>query len=53
MNTSKSYNLVCIGNYAKDTINSPSGIKYMDGGVINNSAHAAIKLGLKAAVVTR
>ncbi len=47
------YDLVCIGNYTKDTIISPSGVKYVDGGAINYSAHAAHRLGLKVAVVTR
>ena len=47
------YDLVCIGNYTKDTIISPSGVRYVDGGAINYSAHAAHRLGLKVAVVTR
>lgn len=47
------YDLVCIGNYTKDTIISPSGVKYVDGGAINYAAHAAKRLGLKVAVVTR
>jgi sugar/nucleoside kinase (ribokinase family) len=47
------YDLICIGNYTKDTIISPSGVKYVDGGAINYAAHAAHRLGLKVAVVTR
>ena len=47
------YDLICIGNYTKDTIISPSGVKYVDGGAVNYAAHAAIRLGLKVAVVTR
>jgi sugar/nucleoside kinase (ribokinase family) len=47
------YDLVCIGNYTKDTIISPAGIKYVDGGAVNYAAHAAARLGLKTAVVTR
>ena len=46
------YDLVCIGNYTKDTIISPSGVKYVDGGAINYAAHAAVRLGLHVAVVT-
>ena len=53
MDTTKTYDLVCIGNYTKDTIISPTGIKYVDGGAINYAAHAANKLGLKVAVITR
>ena len=53
MNSTKIYDLICIGNYTKDTIISPSGTKYVDGGAINYAAHAANQLGLKVAVVTR
>lgn len=47
------YELVCIGNYTKDTIISPAGIRYVDGGAVNYAAHAAAQLGIKTAVVTR
>lgn len=47
------YDLVCIGNYTKDTIISPIGVKYVDGGAINYAAYAAKRLGLKVGVVTR
>jgi len=53
MNIVKCYDLVCIGNYTKDTIISPSGVKYVDGGAVNYAAHAASQLGLRVAVVTR
>ncbi len=53
METMKIYDLLCIGNYTKDTIISPSGTRYVDGGAINYAAHAAKKLGLSVAVVTR
>ncbi len=53
MNSKNTYDLVCIGNYTKDTIISPTGVKYVDGGVMNYAAHAASRLGLKVAVVTR
>jgi sugar/nucleoside kinase (ribokinase family) len=53
MSVEKQYDLVCIGNYTKDTIISPEGVKYVDGGAINYAAHAAVRLGRKVAVVTR
>ena len=53
MNSVTPYDLVCIGNYTRDTIISPSGVKYVDGGAMNYAAHAANRLGLKVAVVTR
>jgi sugar/nucleoside kinase (ribokinase family) len=53
MNNHGPYDLVCIGNYTKDTIITPSGTSYVDGGAVNYSAHAAICLGLKVGVVTR
>jgi sugar/nucleoside kinase (ribokinase family) len=52
MDSDHKYDLVCIGNYTKDTIISPSGVKYVDGGAINYAAHAANRLGVKVAVVT-
>jgi sugar/nucleoside kinase (ribokinase family) len=53
MKSENTYDLVCIGNYTKDTIVSPSGVKYVDGGAMNYAAYAANRLGLKVAVVTR
>jgi sugar/nucleoside kinase (ribokinase family) len=50
---SKTYDVIYIGNYTKDTITSPVGVKYTDGGAVNYAAHAAARLGLKVAVVTR
>lgn len=52
MLNNKVYDLVCIGNYTKDTIISPAGTTYVDGGAVNYSAHAAARLGTKVAVVT-
>ena len=49
----KSYDVLCIGNYTKDTIISPSGTKIVDGGAVNYAAHAATQLGTRVAVVTR
>lgn len=48
----KHYDVLYIGNYTKDTIVSPSGTRYVDGGAVNYAAHAAAKLGLQVAVVT-
>jgi sugar/nucleoside kinase (ribokinase family) len=53
MKTSIVYDVVYIGNYTKDTIISPSGTRYVDGGGMNYAAHAAACLGVKVAVVTR
>ena len=47
------YDLIFVGNYTKDTIISPSGTRYVDGGGFNYGAHAAAVLGLKVAAVTR
>jgi sugar/nucleoside kinase (ribokinase family) len=49
----KPYDILCIGNYTKDTIVSPAGTKYVDGGAVNYAAHAAARLGLRVAVITR
>ncbi|HLO14476.1 MAG TPA: PfkB family carbohydrate kinase [Anaerolineales bacterium] len=49
----KSYDVLYIGNYTKDTIISPAGTRYVDGGAVNYAAHAAAQLGAKVAVVTR
>lgn len=47
------YDVIYIGNYTKDTIVTPSGTRYVDGGAVNYAAHAARKLGVSVAVVTR
>jgi sugar/nucleoside kinase (ribokinase family) len=49
----KIYDVLYIGNYTKDTIISPAGTKYVDGGAVNYAAHAGAQLGLRVAVVTR
>jgi len=49
----KNYDVLFIGNYTKDTIISPAGMKHVDGGAVNYAAHAAGRLGLSVAVVTR
>lgn len=53
MTTNIVYDLLCIGNYTKDTIITPAGTQYVDGGAVRYAAHAAAKLGVKTAVVTR
>ncbi len=47
------FDIVCIGNYTKDTIVSPAGTRYVDGGAMNYAAHAVAALGCNVAVVTR
>lgn len=49
----KSYDLVSIGNYTKDTIVSKAGTRYVDGGGYCYAAHAAHLRGLDVAAVTR
>lgn len=49
----QTYDILCIGNYTKDTILTPSGTQYVDGGAVNYAAHAAKRLGAKVAVITR
>lgn len=49
----KTYDVLYIGNYTKDTIVSPAGVKHVDGGAVNYAAHAAARLGVSAAVITR
>ena len=47
------YDVIFAGNYTKDTIITPDGTRYVDGGGMNYAAHAGARLGIKAAVVTR
>ena len=49
----KTYDAIFAGNYTKDTIITPAGTRYVDGGGMNYAAHAANRLGLKTAIVTR
>lgn len=53
MSLKDAYDVLYIGNYTKDTIVSPSGVKYVDGGAVNYAAHAAARIGFRVAVVTR
>ncbi len=52
-NTPKHYDVIYAGNYTKDTIITPTEVRYVDGGAVNYAAHAAVRLGVKTAVVTR
>lgn len=47
-----SYDAIFIGNYTKDTIVTPAGTRYVDGGGMNYAANAAARLGKRVAVVT-
>jgi sugar/nucleoside kinase (ribokinase family) len=49
----KFYDVIYAGNYTKDTIITPDGIRYVDGGGMNYAAAAGHQLGIHAAVVTR
>ena len=49
----RKYDIVIFGNYTKDTIVTPGGTRYVDGGGFNYGAHAAVASGLKVAAVTR
>ena len=47
------YEMVIMGNYTKDTIESASGTRLVDGGGFNYGAHVGAMMGLKVAAVTR
>jgi sugar/nucleoside kinase (ribokinase family) len=49
----KKYDVLFCGNYTKDTIITPDGTTYVDGGGMNYAAHASKQLGARPAVVTR
>lgn len=49
----KQYDVLFCGNYTKDTIITPDGTTYVDGGGMNYAAHAAKQLGANPAVITR
>ncbi len=51
--TNHSYDIIFAGNYTKDTIITPDGTSYVDGGGMNYAAAVANRLGMKCAVVTR
>ncbi len=49
----KHYDVIYAGNYTKDTLITPDGTRYVDGGGMNYAAHVGHQLGMHAAVVTR
>ncbi|HLU07321.1 MAG TPA: PfkB family carbohydrate kinase [Woeseiaceae bacterium] len=49
----RTYDLVTIGNYTKDTIVSAAGTRHVDGGGYSYAAHAAHLKGISIAAVTR
>ncbi len=53
MDNTEVLDVVFIGNYTKDVIVSPAGVRHVDGGAVNYAAHAAARLGLRVGVVTR
>lgn len=50
---SNKYDVLFCGNYTKDTIITPDGTTYVDGGGMNYAAHASKQLGANPAVITR
>ncbi len=38
----ENYDVLYIGNYIKYTIITPSGVRYVDGGAVNYTAHASV-----------
>jgi len=49
----KAYDILFCGNYTKDTIITPEGTSYADGGGMNYAAHVSKRLGASPAVITR
>lgn len=49
----QSYDVIYVGNYTKDTLITPDGTSYVDGGGMNYAAHVGHRFGMRAAVVTR
>jgi sugar/nucleoside kinase (ribokinase family) len=46
------FDIVCVGNYTRDTIVTPAGTRVVPGGAFNFGAHAARALGLRTMAVT-
>ena len=49
----RSYDVILLGAYTKDTIISPQGTRFVDGGGFNYGTHVATAMGLKVAAITR
>jgi len=47
------YDIAFLGHYTQDTIVSAEGLRVVDGGAFNYGSHAAVRMGLKVAAVTR
>lgn len=47
------YDIAFLGHYTKDTIISAEGRRVVDGGAFNYGSHAAARMGLKVAAITR
>jgi sugar/nucleoside kinase (ribokinase family) len=47
------YDVAFLGSYTQDTIVSAAGTRLVDGGAFNYGAHAAARMGLKVAAITR
>jgi sugar/nucleoside kinase (ribokinase family) len=47
------FDIAFLGHYTKDTIVLPQETKTVNGGAFNYGAHVAVKMGLRAAVITR
>ena len=47
------YDIAFLGHYTKDTIVSAEGLRVVDGGAFNYGSHAAVRMGLKVAAITR
>ena len=52
MTDKNNFDVVFAGNYTKDTIITPAGTRYVDGGGMNYAANAASRLGVKTAIIT-
>ncbi|MEI9477099.1 MAG: PfkB family carbohydrate kinase [Deltaproteobacteria bacterium] len=50
---SKTYDIAFLGHYTKDTIVSADGTRVVDGGAFNYGSHAAVRMGLRVAAITR
>jgi sugar/nucleoside kinase (ribokinase family) len=48
-----SFDIAFLGHYTKDTIVSAQGTRVVEGGAFNYGSHAAIRMGLKVAAITR
>ena len=49
----KVYDIAFLGHYTQDTIVSAEGRRVVDGGAFNYGSHAAVRMGLKVAAITR